>query len=436
MGDSGVQGPRGEQGGPGVAGPQGIAGLPGVVGPPGKDAKQAKGSACKGVKTSDDLNVCCGTSNVDWHSFYNKGAFMDVSTSTCKFTEPPMYFTSMIGNGYAERAMGTASIYSPSKDGFRIFLREETAHTPFNGWLTNAYRFRIKWCGVGKSDGERVKNVCCGKSPSNNWNWNGWSVNQEVDATACEMKGDPTWITGVQGAASSGTDKFLGSNTDCMGQQNERKSWMCILKSYQKDEYWGREWSANDFRARGKDEMRPKYCLFGEPFPTGGMRVENDQIQPEDYPCAGARLVDNGVVKANQAKICCGKTDDKWVSKGNYKIYKDVDTSYCNFQNNDVVYITSMQGDANHWELTGTTDDISSNAKGFSMSIGMHPDQGEPWKAAPPNHWFVNWCGIGVAGEPRPPAPPPPNPSAADRAAAPPPPPAAVTTTLVEPFLR
>ena len=421
-GDRGGKGVRGAQGAQGNPGPRGLAGVAGVDGGPGKDAKQAKANDCDGVKTSTGESVCCGTSSVNWHSYYSDGSFNDIDTRACKFSDPPKYFTSVIGNGYIERLMGGSSIYNPTKDGFRVYLAQEVTHRTPSGYVANAYRMRIRWCGVGKSAGPKVPNLCCGTGPAS-WGRAWHTGTQNIDAKACEMKGDPVWITAAQGAKSSGTDSFIGYNAGF--SQTYRYSRMYIHRAYEGQNYWGHI-SGNHFNSGHSDQLRPKYCLFGEPFPTGGMRINLNEIEADQYPCNGARLVDDGTVKSNQAKICCGKTDTQWKSKGALEVYKQIDTSACNFDDdasNPVVYMTSVGGTSDHWKVTGTTAYIASSATGFSMSLGAHPKQVTPGKAKDLG-WYVNWCGIGKAGPPKKPPPPPVPPPPPN---APPPPP---TTTL------
>ena len=402
------------QGGTGEPGPQGLAGFAGLNGPPGKDGEKAKRGDCTGTSTSQGESVCCGVSTVDWHNYYNSGSFLDIDTSSCRFDNTPLYFTSIIGNAYIHNVMGASSIYDPSANHFRVYLSDEINHRTPDSGVANAFRFRIKWCGAGKSSGPKVPNVCCGTdSPSWGSAWHtGWHT---VDAKACEMKGDPVWITAVQGAQTMGTDTYVGY--DGGYGQTYRYSTMYIHKAYASSDYHGYV-SSSIFNRGGKDEMLSKYCLFGEPFPTGNMRVNLEETAPDEYPCEGIRVMDDGVVQSDQAVICCGKSEPaKWRSKGSFEIYQDIDTSKCNFINsnsNTVVYLTSVGGAGGHWQVSGTTAYMTSSATSFSMSLGVHPAQKQAFYANDPGQgWFVNWCGIGKArAAPTlpvlPPAPPPP----------------------------
>jgi hypothetical protein len=207
------------------------------------------------------------------------------------------------------------------------------------------------------------------------------------------MKGDPVWITAAQGGAKSGPDKFVGYNAGY--GQTYRYSWMYLRGSYSSRNYWG-HFNGWNFNKGAPDQMQAKWCIFGEPFPTGAMRVNTEQITPDEYPCTGIRVVYEGTIKTNQAQICCGATDSKWTSKGGFQIYKDVDTSSCNFASGQtVVYLTSVGGNGNQWKASGTTAYLSSSPTGFSMSLGLHNTQSNAALASSYG-WYVNWCGVGT----------------------------------------
>lgn len=350
--------------------------------------------------------MCCSASSIDWHTFYTTGALIDVDTSKCGFEEPPKYFTELTGNSNMHRIMGASSIYSPTESGFRIYINEETLHTTPTSSIADSWRLKIKWCGVGKAKGPTVANVCCGTGPAS-WGRSSYEGGQNIDAKNCEMKGDPIWITAVEGAKRSGTDQFIGSNAGF--SQGYRYSHMYIRKAYVGSQYWGQVGSAAIFNKGGADMLQPKFCLFGEPFPTGDMRINADSLDPDEYPCNGVRVIDDGKVVSNQAKICCGKSDTKWKQQNKFKIYKEIDTSECSFlqdDSNKVVYITSLGGKGEHQFVSGTTAYMTSSPTRFSMSLGSHKGTNEAWYAEEKG-WYVNWCGIGKAGEPKPPPPPP-----------------------------
>lgn len=351
---------------------------------------------------------------------------MDIDTSKCGFEEQPMYFTELIGSSHMVRMMGASSIYSPTESGFRIYLNEEVLHTTPTGSRANSWRYHIKWCGVGKATGPTVANVCCGTGPAS-WGSSRYEGSQNIDAKTCEMKGDPVWITAAEGAINSGPDQFIGTNAGY--SQGYRYSHMYIRKAFDNSNYWGWVGTASMFNKGQVNMLKPKFCLFGEPFPTGDMRINSELIEPDEYPCNGVRVIDDGKIVSNSAKICCGKSDTTWKQKGKFNIYKEIDTSECSFledDSNQVVYMTSLGGKDKHQFVSGTTSYMTSSPTGFSMSLSSHKGENAAWYAKELG-WYVNWCGIGKAGKPKPPPPPPVPPPPPN---APPPPP---VTKLSEP---
>ena len=362
-------------------------------GPRGRDAKQARAGSCNGTESPKGESVCCGESHVAWHSYYSSGSFLTVDTSSCKFVDTPKYFTSMLGNGYIERLNGGSSIYSPTSRKFRIYLSEDITHVTPSAYVANAYRMRIRWCGVGKNKGPKVPNVCCGTDKASWGSW-WWAGHHRTNAGACEMKGNPSWITAMQGGKASGPQMFVGSNAGYV--QNYKFNTVYLRQSYSSRNYWG-HYDAHNFNSGSANQLNPKWCLFGETFPTGNMRVNLGETQEDEYPCKGIRLINEGSVVTNQAQICCGATDTRWKSKGSMRIYKDIDTSSCKFANdasNKMVYITSLGGNGGHWRVSGTTAYVRSSPKGFSMSLGVHNSQKSATYASQ-HGWYVNWCGIG-----------------------------------------
>lgn len=192
----------------------------------------------------------------------------------------------------------------------------------------------------------------------------------------------------------TGPQMFVGSNAGYV--QNYKFNTVYLRQSYSSRNYWG-HYDAHNFNSGSANQLNPKWCLFGETFPTGNMRVNLGETQEDEYPCKGIRLINEGSVVTNQAQICCGATDTRWKSKGSMRIYKDIDTSSCKFANdasNKMVYITSLGGNGGHWRVSGTTAYVTSSPKGFSMSLGVHNSQKSATYASQ-HGWYVNWCGIG-----------------------------------------
>ena len=394
-GDKGAKGARGSEGAPGPPGPAGIAGIRGVKGGFGKDAKQKPIPICLGQTDTKQKTICHGFATISWHTYYT-GAYVDVSTAGCKFSsDDVLYFTSVTGNGYNPELTGASSIYSASKNGFRVYVRTFVDHTNTPGWFMNRYRVRLSWVGVGSSTGPKTTAVCCGTGTTSWGNYFAYGVNK-IDAKACSMKGTPVWITAGQGGQALGSSQFLGTNSGY--GVGDRYFTMVVRQADVKKNYWGFFNGAG--LSRGGNVMRPKYCLFGEPFPSGDQSVSDGSISQDEYPCDGMRVVSpSQTVITNTGGMCCGKTDSTWTtdSKGQYSM--SVDTSACGFKDSNVVYITSLGGDGWHWEASGTTAYEQSNANMFVMKLAHWPSK-MSLDAIKQRHWHVNWCGIGETGTP------------------------------------
>ena len=69
--------------------------------------------------------------------------FVDVDTSSARFTTTPIYITSLGGTAYHLGSIGATSIYSPTPRGFRVYVRWSgggqltPAFANANGWHIN-----------------------------------------------------------------------------------------------------------------------------------------------------------------------------------------------------------------------------------------------------------------------------------------------------------
>jgi hypothetical protein len=87
-----------------------------------------------------------GSSN--WQPYSgNTGIYLDVNTSSGKFTTTPKYFTSISGDSSHWATTGVTSIYTPSPTGFRVYVRwsDGSALTPAQA---NSFQWHINWLGV------------------------------------------------------------------------------------------------------------------------------------------------------------------------------------------------------------------------------------------------------------------------------------------------
>jgi len=394
-GQVGPIGKRGQQGPPGSLGGTGSQGNIGVQGLAGKDAKQAPTPQCTGLQTNDGESICCGLSRTSWSSYYDSST-MRIDTSSCKFTGNVRYFTTLQGSSYTERLFGISNIYDPTATGFRLYLYTQTGHISLWGWYANAWRYKVRWCGVGKSNGPRVPTGCCG-TDSAYW-YNGWTWDKTLNAKACDIRGSKTtWITAVEGFRQSGIQKLTGMSA---GTVNGASSYyVAISLAYSSNSYWGQPWNVygwSNWRLRKgqSDALEPRFCLFGDSFPTGDMRLLQHEIRQDEFPCQGMRLIEENVVKTNKAQICCGTSDSTWKVMNGY-LMKDVDTTSCNFDDSNakVIYMTSLGGDNNIELVTGAAAYSKSNKNGFTVHLAsLYSNQQNYAKRY---NWKIEWCGIG-----------------------------------------
>jgi len=79
--------------------------------------------------------------NTPWQQYPNgEGIFLDVDTSSFGFKNTPIYITSLGGDSGHWVTTGATSIYAPTPQGFRIYVRVSTG-----GELTPAGANRLKW---------------------------------------------------------------------------------------------------------------------------------------------------------------------------------------------------------------------------------------------------------------------------------------------------
>ena len=122
-----------------------------------------------------------------------------------------------------------------------------------------------------------------------------------------------------------------------------------------------------------------------------GHWVQYGKNEKRDWSCPDKKIV------TNTAGMCCGKTDNNWESDSLNQLSKRVDTSSCGFKDDNVVYITSLGGNSDHWRTTGDTAYSESSSSSFVTKLLMHPTQYSPDQAKA-RDWHINWCGVGDRG--------------------------------------
>ena len=359
-------------------------------GKPGRDAKRLPASKC-GMQDTKAQNVCCGNAVVNWHDYYSQGAYLDVDTRSCKFSDSNvMYFTEMRGAGGQWTSSGAQAIYSSSADGFRVYIAQ--VYGIGYSWWMNSLQHQVRWCGVGNAKGPKVESICCGVgSPSDLVGSNG-VLYSDVSTKACQFGGDPIYLTSVSGRNNGGRSMngdLTGTGTSYAGI-GPAKKWFRIWLGGLRGLHWGAASTSN----AAVYDYRVNWCGFGAVFPSGDMQVATGQITQDEYPCMRARTVEGNKVVSNAAQICCGKEDGQWKQKGP-NLEKKVDASSCGFSaSKRVAWLTSMRGTSSHWKVGGISAPIDPTHKGFSIQL-------VPWNHAVTVHdasryqYQVQWCGIG-----------------------------------------
>ena len=75
------------------------------------------------------------------------GVFVDVDTSSGKFSSTPVYTTSIGGNSSHWATTGATSIYFPKPTGFRVYVRWADG-SPLTPATANGFQWHINWIGM------------------------------------------------------------------------------------------------------------------------------------------------------------------------------------------------------------------------------------------------------------------------------------------------
>ncbi|WP_030456406.1 hypothetical protein [Herbidospora cretacea] len=82
-----------------------------------------------------------------WQAYGPNGIYIDVDTTSGRFTGTPIYVTSVTGPGGNQWSLvGPSAVYSPTATGFRVYVqwRNGAALTPATA---QAYGWQINWIG-------------------------------------------------------------------------------------------------------------------------------------------------------------------------------------------------------------------------------------------------------------------------------------------------
>jgi hypothetical protein len=86
--------------------------------------------------------------NTAWQQYFDgQGVFVDIDTSSAKFTTTPIYVTSLGGRTENWATIGATSIYLPTPQGFRVYVRWPGGG-PLTPAIANQYGWHINWIAV------------------------------------------------------------------------------------------------------------------------------------------------------------------------------------------------------------------------------------------------------------------------------------------------
>jgi hypothetical protein len=87
------------------------------------------------------------TGTTAWQVYTTTGIFVDVNTTSGKFTNVPVYVTSIGGNSSHWSTTGATSIYSATATGFRVYVRWVDS-SPLTPAQANSLGWHINWIGM------------------------------------------------------------------------------------------------------------------------------------------------------------------------------------------------------------------------------------------------------------------------------------------------
>ncbi|MEG4631273.1 hypothetical protein QUB56_16980 [Microcoleus sp. AR_TQ3_B6] len=82
-----------------------------------------------------------------WMLYSATGIYVDVNTSTGKFSSTPVYITSLGGTSNHWATTGATSIYSPTATGFRVYVKWSDS-SPLTVAQANTNGWHINWIGI------------------------------------------------------------------------------------------------------------------------------------------------------------------------------------------------------------------------------------------------------------------------------------------------
>ena len=118
-------------------------------------SKYALSSSLSNYALSSSLSKyakgCTGVSNNVWQQHITGVITKEISTTSCKFTTTPKYFTSLVGRASQSNHnnfVGMTSIYSASANSFRVYLRSSDGTNNLTPQFAKDRDWKVQWIGI------------------------------------------------------------------------------------------------------------------------------------------------------------------------------------------------------------------------------------------------------------------------------------------------
>jgi hypothetical protein len=292
-----------------------------------------------------------------WVQYAADGVYLDVDTSYCGLgtgregvaTGVPIYFASLGGDASHWLARGVSSIYAPTANGFRVYVKRAGV-TP--AWA-NERKWHINWAGhdaglATVSDARHVlDSVCVGRTSPASTDWKAHSstaVYADIDTSRCKLTSTPNYLTSLGGDSQ---------HWDTYG----------VTSIYSP--------TATGFRV---------YVIDGAGVTPTAARTRKWHVNWKAVP---RNRKDKG--------SCSGISNAAWQNYDPNSVFIDVDTSACASlvpSGSTPTFFTTLTGRNEHHYSRGATSISSPSKNGFRIYISR---DGIDKASAEEKSWKIQW---------------------------------------------
>jgi hypothetical protein len=365
---------------------------------------------------------------------------------------PPRYFASLRGKRHGSSLLlvqGASVIHQPTPKGFRVLVRTSSPKLlPLTPARAEGLGWCVSWIGVAAgSPDERYGGTSAKHGVSGGWLRQTQSaiaasdmagsgqvalVFSEVSTATARFEVAPAYLaslvvlgSGSRGGAAGAPDMLptggmlaldsatqsgfraylalspaVGSGLDVSGAGSLPSArWAVNYAGFGVVDCRISDWSlwsrCTASCGGGSQQMVRRVLrhpqMGGKPCPKG-LRFRKTR------PCATVDCVGKGSTSFCGGSTAAQKKGALWLMDakpyGHHGLYIDVDTSSCGFGTTAPTYIASLNGNAHHWQLTGSGAVINPTGKSFRMVV-THPVLRDVQliRAARAYKWSVSWVG-------------------------------------------